>query len=471
MIDLIPVWMVTQRELRDQFRDWRILLPLSVLTLFFPVLMLFATILAVDYINQYGAGIVAERIVPFFLLVVGFFPVTVTLMISLEAFVGEKERGTIEPLLSSPLKDWQIYFGKLLAGAFLPLLAIVIDIGLYLVLLAWRGVKTPETILLVLTGFLSIIQAILMVSSAIVISTQSTSVRGANLLVSFIIIPIGILLQGESLMMFWGNQLTLWLTVLAVMIVTGLVIRLGLTHFQREYLLGRDIDVLNLKWIWRNFKSYFKGNSRTIGEWYKVEIRQVINKLLPSIAIMILLGLTTSIVTYIWIHNHPVVGSINIKEVMPIFESVFNASDDGKTINFGFIFLKNLQAMLTLSILGFFSFGVLGILSYLLNISLIGVVLSFFSLMGYSAGKVFISGILPHGIFELPALIMAGAMVLFMGITLVTPQPERTLGEVVIKLSADWLKLMLGVVIPLLLIAAIIESTITPMILLSAFPK
>ena len=34
-----PVWLVTKRELRDQLRDWRILFPLIVLTLIFPLLM------------------------------------------------------------------------------------------------------------------------------------------------------------------------------------------------------------------------------------------------------------------------------------------------------------------------------------------------------------------------------------------------------------------------------------------------
>ena len=37
--NLRPVWLIARRELRDQFRDWRILFPLIVLTLVFPFLM------------------------------------------------------------------------------------------------------------------------------------------------------------------------------------------------------------------------------------------------------------------------------------------------------------------------------------------------------------------------------------------------------------------------------------------------
>jgi len=98
-------WLVAKRELIDQMRDWRILLPMIILTLFFPYLMNVAARYTIDYVNQFGANLIAERLLPFLILVVGFFPVTVSLVVALESFVGEKERGTIEPLLSSPLED------------------------------------------------------------------------------------------------------------------------------------------------------------------------------------------------------------------------------------------------------------------------------------------------------------------------------------------------------------------------------
>jgi hypothetical protein len=52
------------------------------------------------------------------------------------------------------------------------------------------------------------VQAIMMVSGAVVVSTQATSVRSANLLASFIIIPTALLIQGESVVMFWGDYST-----------------------------------------------------------------------------------------------------------------------------------------------------------------------------------------------------------------------------------------------------------------------
>jgi len=95
--------------------------------------------------------------------------------------------------------------------------------------------------------------------------------------------------------------------------------------------------------------------------------------------------------------------------------------------------------------------------------------LGVFQLLGYSPLTLAFNGLLPHGIFEVPALILASAATLRIGVVLVTPQTGRSLGEVVLELLADWTKVAVGVVIPLLLIASIIETYITPVLLASAF--
>jgi stage II sporulation protein M len=79
---------------------------------------------------------------------------------------------------------------------------------------------------------------------------------------------------------------------------------------------------------------------------------------------------------------------------------------------------------------------------------------------------IFLAGVLPHGIFELPALLVGSAVVLYIGASLVTPQTGKSMGEVIIDLMADWAKIFIGLVVPLLAIAALIESYVTPGILL-----
>ena len=113
------------------------------------------------------------------------------------------------------------------------------------------------------------------------------------------------------------------------------------------------------------------------------------------------------------------------------------------------------------------SFSVIGVLAFMLNIGLVGGVLGVFKLMGYSPVLLFLTGLLPHGMFEIPALMIASAIVLRIGAVLVTPQLGKSMGQMALELLADWAKIFIGLVVPLLAIAAVIEAYITPKILAS----
>src|SRR5512136_131994 len=247
-----------RRELIDTLRDWRIIVPIVLLTLFFPFLMNLTAGLASDWVVRYGgAPIIGERIIPFLLMVVGFFPLSFSLVIALEVFVGEKERKSLEPLLASPLSDGQLYFGKALASMIPPLAASYLGIGVYLAgLRIFRGWQPPFE-LFVLVILLTTAKALVMVSGAVVISSQTTSVRAANLLASFIIIPMALLIQGESLIMFWANYPVLWWILAALIVVNILLVRMGLQLFDREELLGREIDELSPRAVWTIFKGFW----------------------------------------------------------------------------------------------------------------------------------------------------------------------------------------------------------------------
>ncbi|KAF0108527.1 MAG: hypothetical protein FD146_413 [Anaerolineaceae bacterium] len=464
---LRPAWLVAWRELRDQLRDWRILVPIFALTLFFPFLMNFTARAALDFATQYGTPLIGERFVPFLLMVVGFFPITVSLVIALETFVGEKERGTIEPLLSSPLKDWQLFMGKLTAAAGAPLVTAYLGITVYLVSLHFNGVPLPDLNRLAQTVMLTSVQAVLMVSGAILISTQATSVRAANLMSSFVIIPIALLIQGESILMFWGNHQVLWLAVAAVAVLAALLVRVGLAHFQREALLGREIDILNLRWMGRTFWRAFRGEAKSFGDWYRREVPRTLRRQRTSILLTLVLGVIAAAGAYWWSASHAaeLAAASGSGDLTQVFGQ--DAGLPGDAISFPVIFWHNLRAVLVISLLGLFSFGVLGALFYLVNMAVIGGVLGAFEASGISPLLLAVYGILPHGIFEIPALILSSAAILHFGVTLVTPDTRKTLGESMIEGLADWAKVTLGVALPLLAVAAAVETWITPVLLLS----
>ncbi len=194
--------MIVRRELRDTFRDWRMITPIVLLTLFFPVLMTVTANVAQNFVERYGTPLLGERLIPFLMLIVGFFPMSFSLVIALEAFVGERERKSLEPLLSTPLTDGQLYVGKMIASLVPALMAAFLGIGVYLSGLFLFRRYVPEPILLAQVLALTTMEGVVMVAGAVVVSTRATSVRAANLLASFIIIPMALLVQVEAIILF-----------------------------------------------------------------------------------------------------------------------------------------------------------------------------------------------------------------------------------------------------------------------------
>lgn len=463
---LRPAWVIVRREVRDQFRDWRIIFPIVGLTLVFPFIMNWTAQQMLDFTRQYGATIIADRMVPFLLMVVGFFPISVSLVIALESFVGEKERNSIEPLLNTPLKDWQLYLGKLISSTIPPLISSYLGMAVYLAGLVLKQIALPDVVMLLQIVLLTTVQAVMMVAGAVVVSTQATSVRAANLLSSFIVIPVAFLIQWEALVMFWGNQDTLWWVLIGVLALSILLIRVGLAHFQREELLGREIDVLKIRWAWGIFKSAFTGGAHNLLDWYRRVLGSTLRRLALPALLVAGLAVAGLLVGMSQVQRFPLLidpsrlqdaGSSlkKLLEIWPLFriESV------------GMVWWQNVRVLILAMVLGVFTFGVMGVIPLLGTMGVTGYLLALLTNNGLNSAMM-IGLLLPHGILEIPAAILATAAVLEAGAILATPTPNKTIGEVWLATLADWAKVMVGVVIPLLVVAAAVEVWITPRIAL-----
>ena len=471
------VWLIARREFLDQFRDWRIIVPMFILVSLFPFIADNTTRQAVNFMNRFGGDLILDRIVPFAVLVIGFFPLSFTLIVALESFVGEKERGTIEPLLSSPLGDNQMYLGKLLVGIATPLLFSYGSIGIYLLLLSRRDVQFPSAYMMTLILLLTFAHAVLMVSAAIVISVQATTIRAANLLASFVVVPVAFLLQGETVLIFWGDEGVLFFAVIGLTILSGLLIRLGLSHFKREYLLGREIDTLNFKSMWRAFLRRVTGNAKSIVEWYTVEIPSTLKQLRRPLLIILGVAVLTVTASYLWVViNTPKHIDLTPDKIEEFQQYIGKNLDKLEVTGLHgnvpaqWVFLSNIRANVIFLVAGLMSFSTIGVTLFMVNMALVGGVLGAASLIHFSPLLVFVAAILPHGIFELTAVIISTAAVLKLGAMLVTPQPDKSLGEIFLLALADWFRVFIGLVVPLLAIAAVVEVYITPQIIKMAFP-
>jgi uncharacterized membrane protein SpoIIM required for sporulation len=457
--------LISRREVRDQLRDWRIITPIVILTLVFPLLMNFTAGQAVSFVERYGAPVIGDRLIPFLLMVVGFFPISVSLVIALESFVGEKERHSLEPLLSSPLTDTELYLGKTLAAMLPPLGAAYLGILVYLGGLAFTIGWRADPVLLLQILALTTIQALVMVAGAVVISAQTTSVRAANLLASFIIIPMALLVQGESLIMFWAQYHVLWWVILGLLLLTVVLIRMGVRLFNREELLGRDLDELNLRAAWATFRTAYAGQGRGLGlgHWYRLEVLATLRRLaLPAglMALTLLAAIALGF-RYAGLFHLPL-QAVNLRELGAQFERNLAALNFVSAQGAAWILFTNLRALAIATAAGVFSFGVLGVVLLMAPLALVGYFAGQVALVGLNPAQFILAFIVPHGLFEIPAAILEGAAILRLGASVLAPPPGKTLGEGWLLALADWAKVSFALVIPLLILAALAEVFLTP---------
>jgi uncharacterized membrane protein SpoIIM required for sporulation len=132
----------------------------------------------------------------------------------------------------------------------------------------------------------------------------------------------------------------------------------------------------------------------------------------------------------------------------------------------GGILGHNLEALLLAGVLAVISLGVFSILLLMVPMVLVGFLAGQVAWLGYSP-LVFLSAfILPHGLFELPAAIVATAFALRIGASMTAPREGLTVGEGLVATIADFAKVFVFLVVPLLLVAAFVEANLTPEIVL-----
>ncbi len=475
---------LVQREIVDTLRDWRIVVPIVILTSFFPALMSFVADIALKWVAKYGDPLIGERLIPFLLLVVGFFPISFSLVIALETFVGEKERNSLEPLLATPLTDTQLYLSKTLAAMIPPLLAAYLGIGVYLTGLYFFKGWTPSPVLLTLVFLLTTAKGVVMVSGAVVLSSQTTSVRASNLLASFIIIPAALLIQVEAVIMFYANYNVLWWIALFLIVVDVILVRMGLHIFNREELLGREIDELNVSSLWRTFYKHLRWERwspsqalptglrwlETLGGLYKHDVPAILRRSRPAIAMVVVGLLIASGIGYNFAARYQVP-----PDVLQLDQISADTFTDVPNIDWLPAFTvegvlgNNIRALLLATLLAVFSFGTLAEALLMAPLAIIFFFVGQAARMGYSPALFFAAFVLPHGLFELPAAITATAMAVRLGATFMSPPQGMTISEGWLQALADMIKIFVAFVVPLLIVAAVVEVYVTPAIVVWIF--
>jgi uncharacterized membrane protein SpoIIM required for sporulation/ABC-type transport system involved in multi-copper enzyme maturation permease subunit len=460
---------VTRREVRDSFRDWRIMTPIFVLTLVFPLLANSMTGLFVRFFESNGAAPLIDNFLPLLPMIVGFFPVSISLVIALETFVGEKERRSLEPLLSTPLTNTELYVGKALASMIPPLLASYVGIAIYLGGLVfgtqqWR--PEPELILQIVV--LTTAQALIMVTGAVVVSSQTTSTRASNLLASFIIIPISMLVMLESFIMVTNNRYVLWYIVAGLIVADIMLFGMGARLFNREELLGRSIDEINLRWAWKIFWRQYRGGpeSKSVIGWYRHSVLPVLPKLRGAI-IAVTVGIVIVFLSGVLLArlrpDLQIPGDAGGRELMiKNFQGFYQVLGNNPHTVIAAV-IQNSRILLGAGILSIFTFGVMGIVFAIAPFGILGFLFGQPAVATLGFGTL-LAALIPHSIVEIPAIIIATAASVRLGAIITRPPEGEGVWDAWLRALADTIKLGIAVVFPLLVLAAIIEVYITPLI-------
>ncbi len=187
-------------------------------------------------------------------LVIAFLPVFLVSNFIADSFAGERERGTLETLLATPLPDGAIFVGKVLAGVayawgytLLVLVASLVTSGL-----VRRGVLAPFTVLTTLVS--ALLMAILVGILGALVSIRARSVRSAQqmlglpLMALFLGIGFGVPALAKILPRTWLVQLApllhqvtgrtaVGLALLLLALIDGGLLTIALQQFQRSRLI------------------------------------------------------------------------------------------------------------------------------------------------------------------------------------------------------------------------------------------
>lgn len=476
---LQPIRIIVARELRDMLSDWRLLLPILILSIFFPTLLVGGSNIIISFI---GDPELVETIIPFAMLLIGFIPASFSLITALETFVGERERNSLEALLSMPVGDGQLYLSKLISSLLPPMGSALFAMTVFAVELRafqpalFFGGLEPDVVATI--ALLVVAKSCLMVAGAVIISSHTSNIRAANLLASFVLLPTAALIQVEALYIIadlWG---ALRILALVLFMAATMLIRTGMGAFNREEILSREHDQLSLKRTWQTFRSFLRQYQPVIVEPARYSdasfsLRRFYGAELPALLrdyrlpiLMALIGAVSGIV----------IGAVLGDSQQPrldrfLARQIGQVSGVGLPFTLGILFnnirVSLLSTLFSLPTFGFFAFMVptvaFGQVSFITS-ALAARGGEWLALNQSSPLQFLLGYVLPHGLIELPAAVLSAAMGIRIGASLLANQPGVTVGRNILWSIAQYLKVWALVLLPMFLLGSIIEGFISPLV-------
>lgn len=460
---------VTRREVKETVTDWRLLIPMLTLALLFPGILVAGMDVGLPYLDRIDPQLAGEKASVFGATMAAFFPISFSLIVALESFAGEKERNTLEALLASPISDGQMFLGKFLAVLAPPVTLSVVGIAVFTVgLRLFLDMEVPSGFL-VLAIALGFVEALAMVAAAVVVSSQAPTVKAANLMASFIIIPVALAVQAEVMLVLTGQAHVLWFILAAFVVISAMLVRMGIQLFNREEILTRENDILDFRSVgnhilrlWHQVPGRAPGREGrlTPGRLYRTDVPGLLGAYRGPMLLVVGALASGGIIGYVMALWYP----LDIRQgfLAHTAESGTLAGIAGGFSVTG-VFLHNLRSVVVAGALSLVTFGAAGVIMAVLSAGSVGFLAGQAGLAGADVPLFLLALVAPHGVIEVPALIIASAFNLWLGMCLMTIPRHRTLGQGLMLALVNWVK-GAALFVPLLFVAAVVEVKITPLI-------
>ncbi len=147
-------------------------------------------------------------------------------------------------------------------------------------------------------------------------------------------------------------------------------------------------------------------------------------------------------------------------EIEQIGEQIFSTNPLVGTL---MLFWNNFMAAMVMMLLGIIV-AIPTFFALAMNGGALGVLAPLVSLQGENPFLLYLFGIVPHGIFEIPAILIAGGLGLKIGFQLIFPPPNFNRWASIKNNYNQGIKLLPGI-ISLLAMAAVVEIFVTPLLL------
>jgi ABC-2 type transport system permease protein len=177
---------------------------------------------------------------------VNFFLLLVPTMIAVSAatfsIVDEKQSGSLEALLATPVRTWELLFGKVLAGAIPALVITWVAAAFFLLMTAILGWGNIIGYLLNAGWFLNIFLvtpaiAILSFILGVIGSSRAKDAKGAQNMVILIIFPVFALIALQVTGVVWFTPLLMVVLAIVIGAIDFLMMRIAVHLFRRETIL------------------------------------------------------------------------------------------------------------------------------------------------------------------------------------------------------------------------------------------